>query len=99
MALICPIPLNCVKSFIVIFDKTESLSPHCYKICFDKFTAKCLLLPEPMSIAISSALLNDLAPLEISLSVDLSSSDYDFIVSFLWLIKKSKKKASQMRSL
>lgn len=92
MALACPITLNCVKSLIVIFDKTESLSPHCDKICLDKSTADCLLFPEPMSMAISSALLNDLAPLEISFSLGLASSDHDFMVSFLWLIKIKVKK-------
>jgi len=92
MALTCTIALNCVKSLIVIFDKTESLSPHCDKICFDKSTADCLLFPEPMCIAIIYVLLNDLAPLEISFSLGLSSSDYDFMLSFLWLMKIKVKK-------
>lgn len=44
-------------------------------------------------MAINSALLNDLAPLEISFSIGLSSSDHDFMLSFLWLMKiKVKKK-------
>jgi hypothetical protein len=100
MDLACPMPLNLVNSFTVIRDKTESIPSHCDKMCLDRPTADCVLLPEPISMAISSALLNTLAPFEISFSLGLSSSDHDFIVSFLWLIKtKIKKKASQMRSL
>ena len=45
-----------------------------------------------MSMAISSALLNDLAPLEISFYLGLSSSGHDFMVRFLWLIKTKVKK-------
>lgn len=92
MALACQIPLNCVKSLIVIFNKTESLSLHCDKIYFDKSTTDCLLFLEPMSMAISSALLNDLAPLEISFYLGLSSLGHDFMVRFLWLIKTKVKK-------
>jgi hypothetical protein len=59
-----------------------------------------VLLPDPIRIAISSALLKALAPLKINFSLGLSSSDHDFIVSLLWLIKtKVKKKASHKRSL
>ena len=97
MALASPIPLNFWRSERERRAKLWRLSPISDRILLDKSTAVSFLFPDPIKMAINSALDNADFPFNNSFSLGLSSSAHSVITLLLCL--KSFKKLLQKKTL